>query len=359
MRSARELIARAGRPWHAIRSFTLLETLVAVGALAFVAAGIAVIFENTGKTITTGKRVSVFNAAAAAIEQRLRTDIASMTREGFLLIRNEFANPGTTNPVPLYEGDTNQRQRRTDELMFFAKGEFESARVPLFAGLTPRSDAARIYYGHGTRWKRPTLPANPNDPYLKPDLNNVNQGQLQLGYNDPNNPNRYASDWTLLRQVTLLCRPQPSDRVLPQNAPAWLTDQTIKDTSIQVALQPAASDIFRRINSGILPAGFGSEIRQTVLHPVFASGLVDVATTDLTTIRAVVTTADNGPGTANAQFYIPLQNQQADGGNAGPDGQYKQDSATNDVVDRAHSWILDALPAESHSTALSDFARVR
>src|SRR5829696_6752756 len=111
---ARELTERAGvsptlaqsrehRGTAFRRGFTLVETMVAVGALALVATGIAVIFETTGRTVSTGRRISAFNTYAAAIEQRLKADISSMTREGFLVIRNEHADPsgnGTVDPTP-------------------------------------------------------------------------------------------------------------------------------------------------------------------------------------------------------------------------------------------------------------------
>src|ERR1041384_342270 len=161
-RTARSILGRAGLATERRRDaratgFTLIETLVAVGALAFVAVGIAVIFEAPGKPITTGKRVSAFNTYAAAIEHRLRADISAMTREGFLVIRNEYADrdgDGTItggDAVPLYAGDARQRLRRTDELMFFAKGEFVSARSPLVPGFV-RSEERRVGKECRSRW---------------------------------------------------------------------------------------------------------------------------------------------------------------------------------------------------------------
>ena len=166
--------------------------------------------------------------AFVLIEQQLRADISAMTRDGFLVIRNEYADGdgnGTINVPPvgqtnadcvfLYEGDEKQRLRRIDELMFFAKGKFASARTALDPQYLAESDAARIYYGHGQRGRVPTTPFNATDRYNQPELDGTlaTTGQeydsnARLGYDYPENPNKFASEWTLLRHVTLLSPPR-------------------------------------------------------------------------------------------------------------------------------------------------------
>ena len=103
--------------------FTLLEILVAIGVLTFVAIAIAIIFQSIGDTITRGKRVSELNQFAARIESVMRKDFESMTRDGFLVLRHEYANEG--DDIALFEGDADPRPRRVDQMMFYATGEFK------------------------------------------------------------------------------------------------------------------------------------------------------------------------------------------------------------------------------------------
>jgi hypothetical protein len=202
--------------------------------------GVAAIFDAVGKTVRTGKRVHQFNEYAGLIERRLRDDIAAMTRDGYLIIRNGYADAngdgqitipaqigGTSvDDVLLYDGDEHPRLRRTDEIMFFAKGQFMSVRELLDPRFVARSDAAAIYYGHGMRARDPGFNAGGNPgSYYEPSVGgNVNGGTLPnpdteatLGHkaqSGPVNPNEFASEWILLRHVTLL-RP-PAERLHPQ-----------------------------------------------------------------------------------------------------------------------------------------------
>lgn len=370
---AASILERAGSARRS-PSFTLIETMVAVGALAFVAVGIAVIFETTGKTITAGKRVSAFNSYASLIEHRLRGDISAMTHEGFLVIRNAYAtNSAGVVPVPLYDGDLSGRQRRIDELMFFAKGQFVSARQPLVPGIVARSDAARIYYGQG---QRRTVDTSANGEYLKPPLNDFNatpqgNGNMLLGAQVAGNPNRYASDWTLLRQVTLLAPPQTSHRPMPKPVPAWLSSLTqtnLDDDAVQVALQPAASSIFRSLQ-GKFPAQQPATLFRISTgsdHPYLASGVIDIAAVDLSTVRDVVNTADSVPTAAGTDFFDPTKNNGPDGINKGVDGKFRpqQPQGGNDprldptVLSRMQQWMSDALPGRSDGP-LATRVRVR
>ncbi|NRA58903.1 MAG: hypothetical protein HRU13_12385, partial [Phycisphaerales bacterium] len=88
--------------------------LVAIGAVAFVAVGIASIFASVGDTVSQGRSVSAITQYAAVLERQMREDFANMTRDGYLIIRHEDANEG--NPVPLFPGQINARERRIDEI---------------------------------------------------------------------------------------------------------------------------------------------------------------------------------------------------------------------------------------------------
>lgn len=373
---ATDTLGRTGAPR---RGFTLMELLIAVGALAFIAVGVAAIFDATGRTIRAGRRVSDFTAYANLIEQQMRADIQSMTREGFLIIRNEYADadgngsvsvfaPGVSNPdaVPLYEGEpaSQHRLRRIDELMFFAKGQFASLREPLDSRFIPRADAAAIYYGHGQR-RVNDAETNPTSSYLVPQLDdNVSPGGVdrnaRLGYRPASrnvtNPNRFASDWILVRRVTLLRPPSTSLVIHPsESRPFGLSLNRMADSDIQIGLQPAASSIFRSLASRFpLSATQRVRFEAAADHPQIPSGLVDIATTDLGEIRLIVTTADCMPGDAGNDFYDPAANTGPEGNNAGVDGLFDARA-----LERMQAWMLDALPAFSHAGNPNDRTRIR
>ncbi len=374
--SPKHILDRAGKA----SAFTLLEILIAVAALGLIAVGVASIFAATGKTVTTGRRLSAFNSYAALIEQQLRSDIASMSHKGFLLIRNEYATTDGSYPafpapqylIPLYDGDESARPRRIDELMFFAEGEFQSARTPLDSSVVARSDAARIYYGHGQRRPSPAT-FNQNDPYYQPELNDTNGigSSWLLGSGNPINPNRLASDWTLLRHVTLLCPPRTAPVTI--SPISGIPATALLDSSTQISLQPAASSIFRSLIATFPVTAFtqADAIRYlpaVAQHPSPASGLVDIATCDLSLIRSIFTTAKD-TGAVTAQFYDPAANgsSTSEASNLGVDNIIRlQGPGTQDllITRRMQSWMTDGLPAWSTGPAgspnqLNQRARVR
>lgn len=328
------------------RSFTLVELVVAIGVIALIGLGIAAIFGAVGETVATGRRVSATTEAAAAFERRLRADVEAMTRDGFLVIRNEWANNG--EPVPLTPDDLTPRPRRIDELMFFARGEFETARQPVLGGLDVRAGAAKIYYGHGQ-----SLPVRPDtgagvwaygQPFVStsistlanPASTDVNDGgnlgaaaEIALGRRDfPDNPNRFASDWSLLRDVVLLRSPSVQSSALLDDVRDEINRiygisfslSEVADNDIQVNLQPAARSVFRSINR--LPRGLPGQNEDTVRPesefsggfadslrvPSLESGLVDIATTDLNEIKTIVTqSAYSSSITNNFALLLPEQ----------------------------------------------------
>src|SRR4051812_43692171 len=89
--TAARLRARAGNT-----GFTLIEIVVAVGAVALVAVGLASIFDSVGKTVTGGRRLSVLNTYGSLIESQMRRDFEAMTRDGFLVIRQQWVDSGAT-----------------------------------------------------------------------------------------------------------------------------------------------------------------------------------------------------------------------------------------------------------------------
>ena len=361
-RSTTGLLSRAR---STARGFTLLEIIVAVGAVAIVSIGIAAIFDSVGKTVNVGRRVSRTQAIAARVERQIRDDFTGITREGFLLVRNQMTSKlGGSNPpyaayvkAALSERDTDAgkspRDRRIDEVLFFAKGNFASAMEPLTPDYIPQSNEAMLYYGHGTE-RDPSLEPGSGSSntslYSAPRLDDDMSSMVQvrelgtasgLGL-DPaqfpaaaslTNRNRYAANWTLLRKPILLIQPSRSKQVLPPpNADISttpLTQQMLQDSDVQILLQPAASSIFRRLArvypferpsiSPTDPAAMALwALRDDTLvassgvtawtgelpanRPLISSGTVDVATTDLDEVRRIVTTCPLGPTQFTAAY---------------------------------------------------------
>ncbi|MCA9273837.1 MAG: type II secretion system protein [Phycisphaerales bacterium] len=391
------------------RGFTLMEALVAVIGVSILAVGLATIFSAISKTVTTGRRVSAINNYAAVVERVLRDDFDKMTREGFLVIRNEFAlNP---TGVPLSPDQLNSRRvRRIDEIMFFARGQFESARSPIDPDFVARSSAASIYYGHGQQ------KLEGSDGFATPFLYETNEGPfLRHGISDLDsnigevNPNFYAGDWTLLRKVTLLKNPQihPDGALGPLGlGPTVANVRRFQDNELQIAGQPAAAGIFRVetitgmpfLDSGFTP-GVDDQfarynMRGEVVSPLFESGIVDVATASLVDIKQRVTqvyarqpqpalattplsffapTPDSTynfrdrapavPPTGNSRVYIlsprevvnyreDRRAQNLPGNPQIPfDDQLGIDSnvtGLQSLVDMQHAWMSDALPGRSN-----------
>lgn len=286
------------------RAFTLTEALVAVVAIAIISVGLAAIFASVGDTVQRGQRISSINQYAASIERRIRADLSNLTRDGFLVIRNEYAGSSNANAadqlIPLSPDEPGSaRLRRVDELMFFARGSFVSARgsiAPEFD--TPRSREARIYYGHGQKqlegadgFFRPYL----NDPNVDPGGDPNADTDLGLGVRSgiaadigDANPNVFAGDWTLLRHATLLRQP-----ALPFDPNGTSTPDRF-DNNLQINGQIAADSIFRseafwgepfRDGNPLNDEFADNSLRFAEVAPTFPSGTVDVATQTLADIR--------------------------------------------------------------------------
>ena len=353
------------------RAFTLIEVLLAVGAAAIIAVGIAAVFSATGDVITGGRRVSNFSRYAAQIEAQLRADAAAMTRDGYLLIRNEEAYDGEDIATFADQFPDQHRPRRIDELMFFVRGEYKTAREAMIPGFVARADAARIYYGHGTPVNPMASGDDPNDPdtvYNKPEITDV-LGNGPFGYDADSvfgdadiegNPLAYAADWTLLRHVLLLTQPRSTIPDIPFNPPYGLAPINLDDTDRQVALQPAASHMFRAL-MGVIPDPtivIASEIRPG--WPQVPSGLIDIATTDLPEIRSIIVamqTADQDPVypwniTSKADFDAAVREW-------APPPLNLADPNDVDRLVGIHEWMKEGLPALSHINEWDERVRMR
>ncbi len=307
--------SRGGR-----RAFTLMELTIAMVSVGLLAVGIAQIFRATGQTVSQGKRLSGLTANASALERQLASDISRMTRDGFLVIRNQRVRNGT--PIPGYRGDNNPRPRRADELLFFATGEFRSQRPARSTVVEPVSNEARIWWGHGHRRN----PANADfAESLRLDDTNVDPDPTVPPALGQPGGNLFASDWILARHATLLLPPKA---IRSDSAPEFAVNIQA-DNTMQVALQPAASHLFRNLaETGTLET---QPIRGVNERPLFSSGLVDIASVDLTSIRTIIQESQN-PSLFSGTYSS--SNQASLGGAA-------------QRIANQQAWMRQAMPADS------------
>lgn len=243
--------------------------MIAIGVLALVSVGLSVIFGSIGSAVTQGRRASAINASAQRIEAQMRADIERMARDGYLVIAQRYASDesgAAFTDVRLSPRDRVGRPRRADELMFFARGDFASKRPPLVSGVQATSGEAAVYYGIGQ--KRPpdlVAPRLPTNYFFNPypsdsNLRSTRSGSYPalLGLTEPSgraaNPNRYARDWSLLRQVTLLATPASVLAVptevfgVDREQQAASGDRLLRDTDRQIGLQPTARSLFNSLS---------------------------------------------------------------------------------------------------------------
>ncbi len=338
------------------RGFTLIELLVAIGAIALIAVGVAAVFESVGRTVSGGRRVSLLNQAAAQIEQQLREDFRSMSRDGFLIFRHGYvdvdANGNLTlagDSVPLHPADLTPRPRRADEIVFLARGRFTSVRDALHPTRSPKGDHARIYIGHGVRYDADGSQSE-IDVFVTPEVDFGFPGdqadRWRLGAR--NGPNEFAAEWVLARHVTLLIQPTGAEQGPPNPDPFNLAPARWLDSDVQIAGQPAASSLFRRMAEFGASDGAVPRIRTASAgaFPLFASGLVDVAATDPAEVRTIVCDAAILPINSSPADFDPATG-------AALDGSFQASPANGNPLqgDRkfVHAWLRELFPSHSYA----------
>jgi hypothetical protein len=353
--------------------------LVAVGAVAVVAAGLAVVFDSVGKTLSAGRRNSRVNQVATLLQQQLATDFASMSREGFLVIRQSYADVDASGDFSALldrvsmspaESEANARPRRVDEILFFQAGSFSTQRTPLVPGgdteLARLASAgeAMLYYGHGNKWSGQLDEVRLNVE-SEDDGDNVNR----LGGVDGANPD--AASWVLVRRQVLLAGDGSTDNAeLGSYFDIGVGDPELPDGDCQVLGMPAAASIFRAMNRAYGPLGqalpggpqredyawflpgdtnfvrtLGGGARAGV---VLASGAVDIATTSLREVRGIIENFSSPPAASvliSGGVVEPAQaNQVID-----PTG---NNPIMPDPLGQMRAWMDNAFPTASPDPVL-------
>jgi prepilin-type N-terminal cleavage/methylation domain-containing protein len=167
------------------RGFTLVELVVAIGIMALV-----ILFTgNVFKASISSYRIA---SAQAEIMQKFR----AITDQ----LNNDFR--GLRKDAPMFiwfQLDPNDYNKRLDQIMFFADGDFQSTRtydttvnpiVPAASGSPVVSNLARIYYGQAIS-NDPNYNNNLNAPYNIQPYNRVLSRRQHLSIANPDSPPRY------------------------------------------------------------------------------------------------------------------------------------------------------------------------
>ncbi len=214
------------------RGFTLVELIVAVGAVALLTIGIGQIFSSVGRLVGTGAAIAETDQTARAIEAQLRSDFDGLNRlredETFLAIRSRRVRSVYLNGD---QRDADRRDgvdatdpisrasiRRLDEIMFlsFTSGTPTMQTLPpAEADRSASAPIVRVYYGHLLRPQSDTAfdPANPPSDRNVPERKWVADGDFGQGPGEPNRfetskqttgRNQFSGDWILGRHALLL-----------------------------------------------------------------------------------------------------------------------------------------------------------
>jgi hypothetical protein len=250
-----------------VRAFTLVELIVAVGAVALLTVGVGQVFQSVGSLVSTGTAIAEIEQLARAVESQMRADFAALNRmredEVFMAIRcrrvGDIDQDGQVQGTEIFRGTLFERAlymspeareadqkdglapysegsravtRRLDEIIFLGFG----GDGGLYHSYTPTckdhpvdecdacvrdviADTVRIYYGHGLR---PAIDVTEFDVEVDskgrhwrsyiPDgdfgspvgSENRYDGARQANNGLSMGRNEYAGDWPLLRHAMLL-----------------------------------------------------------------------------------------------------------------------------------------------------------
>ncbi|WP_428389471.1 PulJ/GspJ family protein [Mucisphaera sp.] len=256
------------------RAFTLIEMLTAVTVLALVFLVVAFIIDAVRDTVNLGGAQDEVLSVAQVVETRMRSDIARLSHDGFMVLRaHRFELP-----VPGVDPDDLRRSYRMDQLGFFANGPWQSVLDPSI-----EASAAWIWYGHlrapGAGFNDATSLGAPFDN-APPFLNIVNGSVDQNSVIPPHR-------WTLGRRATLVTPvipPTPSSLGGTQHYTDSLWRNTDDDPNT------------------VLPSLRGSDPEASFR---FDAGTTDLAIGSLATYKDAIVNAFSNNAT-NGYLYLAL-----------------------------------------------------
>jgi type II secretory pathway pseudopilin PulG len=139
-----------------LRGFTLVELMIAILVLIVVIVATSRIFGTASQIAGVGQASASIMQEAAALERRMRDDIAKLTTEGYFAIRQVAVrndiNLGVTGAL-LNPNLADDAYVRADQLVFFRSG-VETPQTADFSGafnVFGQGIISRMYYGHAVQ----------------------------------------------------------------------------------------------------------------------------------------------------------------------------------------------------------------
>lgn len=224
------------------RGFTLVELLVAVGAVLLLSIGVGQIFRQVGALVNTGSSAAEIDQLARALERQMADDLRSFSLmspdETFMIIRGRWIGDVNNNQtldngeraiyltsedreadlregIDPYGAGSRAVTIRVDEMAFLVDGqEYRTAQIDPLGATDVATTAARIYYGHALRpHSEIDVPTNIGDPTVyergyDPDGDfGQRPGETNAFHDDEvteDARNEYAAEFLLARQALLL-----------------------------------------------------------------------------------------------------------------------------------------------------------
>jgi len=154
---------RLGRRARAQLAFTLIEILVAVGVLVIVIVAVAQIFSSASKVSAVAEANAEILQAANALEQQLRTDLANLPENGFMVLQQVEVGARGSGASGALDPSLAGQEIRADQIAFFTRGFRATTQLigsqdssfstpngnPVVTSWAPESAVCRMYYGHG------------------------------------------------------------------------------------------------------------------------------------------------------------------------------------------------------------------
>ncbi len=296
----------------------MTELLIAVLVLLVVIAATSQIFGTAQRVASVGEANASILQEAGAIERRIREDLARLSDDGYMAIRNvavrnDVNDAGGANQIELLNPDLPADAiLRLDQLVFCAEGAQETVdyigTVNLFGGAVPTSTISRITYGHGVQVPdrveqelaapallnpdfvmtdgRVLTPFAVDSPTDGPSLRIFSTGTPSVS-RTVNGTQPGARDWILSRRAVLLADDGG--------------DQTYQ------GIPPATSQLSANSMPTLFQESAGAFTPAAAMQPasLFLSGRYDVSAMQLSDLERVVGRFDGTNGQLNPSYYAP------------------------------------------------------
>jgi type II secretory pathway pseudopilin PulG len=268
------------RPITFRRAFTIMELIVAVAIVVLLITSVGIVFRSTSRSVGVSQSLMDLLSNSAAIQAQMEADVASINKNGFLVIRSNTFTDNTDPNLPI--------TRRCDQIAFLATGNFQhrggttagnGVPGPLIDPVTAPN--ALVWWGQLALSQGSGAAAAPTVPtqFLNADQTSANKvplNQVPTGANE--------SDYTLGRSAILMIPNNNSNNSPTTLAMAGVTVPAYQNSPTQGTPTRAAIDY-------LAPAvrGAASTLENTTAD--ITQSRVDLAATFPEQVMAFITQA--------------------------------------------------------------------